>query len=99
MLINYIKIAYRNLIKNPLFSFINIFGLALGIAICLLILQYVKFEYSYDTFHKNHEDIVRLSYSKIKEGKRAFNSALTHTGVPSRMKEDFPEITDYVRIV
>lgn len=99
MLFNYLKIAYRNLIKNPLFSFINIFGLALGMALFLLILQYVKFEFSYDTYHKNHEDIVRLSYSKIKDGERAFNSILTYSGVPSRMKEEFPEVTDYVRIV
>jgi putative ABC transport system permease protein len=99
MLYNYLKIAYRNLIKNPFFSFINIFGLALGMAIFLLILHYVKFEFSYDTFHKNHENIVRLSYSKIKNGERAFNSILTYSGVPSRMKEEFPEVTDYVRIV
>lgn len=99
MLFNYLKIAYRNLIKNPLFSFINIFGLALGMAICLLILQYVKFEFSYDTFHKNHENIVRLSYSTVKEGERVFNSALTQTGVPSRMKEEFPEVIDYVRVL
>jgi putative ABC transport system permease protein len=99
MISNYLKIAYRNLIKHPIFSFINIFGLALGMAIFLLILKYVQFEFSYDTFHKNQEDIVRLSYSKIKEGKRSFNSALIYSGVPSRMKNEFPEVTDYVRIV
>lgn len=99
MLTNYLKTAYRNLIKNSFFSFINISGLALGMALFLLILQYVRFEYSYDKFHANHENIVRLSYSKLKDGKRAFNSVLTYSGVPSRMKEEFPEILDYTRIV
>jgi putative ABC transport system permease protein len=98
MISNYLKIAYRNLIKHPIFSFINIFGLALGMAFSLLILQYVKFEFSYDTFHKDHENIVRLSFSKIKDGNQAFNSVLNYSGVPSRMKEEFPEIVDYVRI-
>ncbi len=99
MLLNYFKTAYRNLTKNVLFSFINIFGLGLGMALFLLILQYVKFEFSYDTFHHDYENIVRLSYSKIKDGKRAFNSVRTYSGVASRMKEEFPEVLDYVRIV
>lgn len=99
MIKNYLKTAFRNIFKNPLFSLINILGLALGMALFLLIFQYVKFELSYDTFHKGHENIVRLSYSKFKDGKRAFNSVLTYSGVPSRMKEEFPEVLDYVRIV
>ncbi|MCB2197677.1 MAG: ABC transporter permease [Bacteroidetes bacterium] len=98
MLFNYLKTAYRNIVKTPLFSFINIGGLALGMALFLLIFQYVRFELNYDTFHKDHENIVRLSYSKLKDGKRAFNSVLTYSGVPARMKEEFPEIIDYVRI-
>lgn len=98
MLFNYLKTAYRNLIKTPLFSFINIGGLALGMALFLMIFQYVRFELNYDTFHKDYENIVRLSYSKLKDGKRAFNSVLTYSGVPARMKEEFPEVLDYVRI-
>jgi putative ABC transport system permease protein len=50
MLKNYFLIAFRNLSKNKAFSFINIFGLAIGMAACLLILQYVSFELSYDNF-------------------------------------------------
>lgn len=49
---NYLKIAYRNLLKNKIFSLINILGLAIGMAACLLILQYVSFELSYDEFRK-----------------------------------------------
>ena len=50
---NYFKTAWRNLMKNKTFSFINIAGLSIGMAACLLILQYVNFELGYDQFNKN----------------------------------------------
>lgn len=50
---NYFKIAARNLLKQKLHSSINIFGLSIGIAICILIYLYVRNEWSYDEFHKN----------------------------------------------
>jgi putative ABC transport system permease protein len=59
MIINYIKIALRNLFKNPVYSFINVFGLAVGIACCLLIMLYVQNEWSYDTFHSNSDRLYR----------------------------------------
>jgi len=52
MLYNYIKIAFRNLRKNKVFSGINIFGLGLGLAVSMLILLFVAHEVSYDKFHK-----------------------------------------------
>lgn len=58
---NYIKIALRNLRKNPGYSFINIFGLALGMGITILILLYVQHELSYDEYHENSDRIVRAS--------------------------------------
>lgn len=61
MLKNYIKIALRNLRKNPGYSFINIFGLALGMGISILILLFVQYELSYDTYHENSDRIVRAS--------------------------------------
>ncbi|MEM6843865.1 MAG: ABC transporter permease, partial [Bacteroidota bacterium] len=60
MLRSYLKIAYRNLLKNKVFSLINILGLAIGMAACLLILQYVTFELSYDNFHKKGDQIYRV---------------------------------------
>ena len=59
MLKNYIKIASRNLLKNKGFSFINLFGLTIGLACCLLIMLFVQDEQSYDRFHKNAERIYR----------------------------------------
>ena len=60
MLQNYFKTALRNLVKHKVFSAINIFGLAIGIAACLMIHQYVRFEKSYDDFHANGDRIFRL---------------------------------------
>jgi putative ABC transport system permease protein len=62
MLKNYFKIAFRNLIRKKVFSFINIFGLAIGIACTILILLWVQDELSYDNFHKNKDNIYRVLY-------------------------------------
>lgn len=61
MLRNYIKIALRNIRKNPGYSFINISGLALGMGVCILILLYVQYEISYDKYHDNSDRIVRAT--------------------------------------
>ena len=58
MIKNYIKIAWRNLTRQKLFSLINISGLAIGLAVCMLIMLYVVHEHSYDRFHKNADRIV-----------------------------------------
>jgi putative ABC transport system permease protein len=63
MLRNYFTIAYRNLIKNKIYTLINIFGLAIGMAACFFIFQYVHFESSYDTFNKNLANIYRVNIS------------------------------------
>lgn len=60
MLKNYLKIALRNLVKYKGYSFINVFGLAIGISLCLLILIYVRHQLSYDQFHEKKDRIVRV---------------------------------------
>ncbi|MBE0664295.1 MAG: ABC transporter permease, partial [Candidatus Aminicenantes bacterium] len=60
MLKNYFKSAFRNLVKNKSYAFISIFGLAIGMAVCILLLLYVKHELSYDRFNKNAANIYRL---------------------------------------
>jgi putative ABC transport system permease protein len=60
MLKNYLKIAWRNLTKHKLFSFINIFGLASGMTVCMLAMIKVKDAYDYDTFHPNSEKSYRI---------------------------------------
>ena len=61
MLRNYFKIAHRTLLKNRVFSLINILGLAIGIAACLLIIHYVRFELSYENFHENADNTYRVT--------------------------------------
>jgi len=60
MIKHYLKVSFRNLWKYKSFSAINILGLAIGMATCLLILQYVSFKLSYDQFHKNADNIYRV---------------------------------------
>lgn len=61
MLKNYLKVALRNIRKNPGYSFINIFGLVLGMGVSILILLYVQYELSYDTYHDT-SDRIHLSF-------------------------------------
>jgi len=63
MLKNYLKIAWRNLRKNKVFSFINIMGLTIGITCCMMIFLYIMNEFSVDTFHKNGDSIFRVTRS------------------------------------
>ncbi|MES2731705.1 MAG: ABC transporter permease [Bacteroidota bacterium] len=98
MLLNYFKIAFRNLLRHKAFSFINIFGLALGMSACLLILQYVSFELSYDQFHQNKSHIYRVRNDKYKNGEAIQRGVVSYPVVSVAMKKDYPEILDYVRI-
>ncbi len=68
MLKNYLKVAIRNVMRHKALSFINIGGLAMGMAACLLIVQYVGFELSYDTFHAKKDQIYRIRNDKFKNG-------------------------------
>lgn len=98
MLINYFKIALRNIRKNKLFSVINIAGLAIGMAACLLILQYVSFELSYDRFNTNAEDIYRVTNDRYQQGKLAQHGTITYSGVGKALKDDYPEIVNNARV-
>ena len=71
MIKNYIKIAFRNLARNKAFSFINIFGLAVGLATCLLIMLYIFDESSYDKHHKDGDRIFRIVSKNAKGEGRA----------------------------
>lgn len=61
MLKNYLKILIRNTKKNPLYMFINVFGLAVGMAVSILIFLFVQHELSYDKYHANADRIYRVS--------------------------------------
>src|SRR5438874_6419542 len=98
MIKNYFKTAWRNLMKNKTFSFINIAGLSIGMAACLLILQYVSFELSYDQFNKNAADIYRVVNDRYQEGKLIQHGTITYSAVGKAMQDDYPEIIDNTRV-
>ncbi|TLV01017.1 ABC transporter permease [Dyadobacter luticola] len=96
---NYFKIARRNLWRNKAFSAINILGLALGMAACFFVFQYVYFEKSYDRFNKNAQNIYRVPISYSGSFANVPKTAANHPAVGPAMKKDFPEVLDYTRLV
>ena len=99
MLRNYLIIAGRSLWRNKGFSAINIFGLAIGIAACFFIFQYVYFESTYDKFNTNAENIYRVPISYAGSLANTPATAANHPAVGPAMKADFPEVVDFVRVV
>src|SRR2546421_11583873 len=98
MLKNYLKTAWRNLVKNKTFSLINIAGLSIGMAAYLLILQYVSFELSYDQFNKNVADIYRVYNDRYQNGKLIQHGTITYSAIGKAMQADFPEVVNHTRI-
>ncbi|HWA34057.1 MAG TPA: ABC transporter permease, partial [Cyclobacteriaceae bacterium] len=97
MLRNYIKVAFRALLKNWQFSLINIAGLAIGISICVLITLYVLDELSFDTFHLKADRIVRLTPTlHMPKGDRP--RAITSPVMGPALQANFPEIEKIVRL-
>jgi len=97
MIKNYFKVALRNLLRNRVFSFINIMGLAVGMTACFLIFQYVRFESGYDSFHTKADRIYRV-VGDIKTPTETIHTGLTVTPVAPNLKKDFPEVEDAVRL-
>ena len=98
MIKNYIKVAIRNLFKNSFYSFINIFGLSIGITACLLIFLYVTNELSYDKFHKDHERIYRVTTkAKMSETETMF-MGVSSAPMSDRFRNDIEEIEAITRI-
>ena len=99
MLKNYLTIAWRNLMKNKTFSFINIFGLAIGLTCCLLISLYLYNELSYDVYHKHGDRVYQLGTTFIREGQEDDNSANTPGPMAAAMQMEFPEIENTTRLL
>jgi putative ABC transport system permease protein len=99
MIRNYITIAYRNLVRNKVYSLINIFGLAIGMAACFFIFQYVHFESGYDSFNKKLDRLYRIPISYSGSFSNVPITASNHPAVGPAMKKDFPGVQDFVRVV
>jgi len=94
---NYLTLTVRILRKHKFYSFINIAGLSLGMAVCILILLWVQDEASYDRFNANADEIYRVCFSDLWSGNRVkFSSA--PTGIGPALQQDFPEVINSARL-
>jgi putative ABC transport system permease protein len=94
----YFKISFRSIIKNKLYSLINIIGLSAGITSFLFILLYVKYEKSYDTFYKNSSQIYRLRYERSSAEGESVKFASCCPPAAIRIRELYPEVEKIARI-
>ncbi|WP_428654446.1 ABC transporter permease [Runella sp.] len=97
MIANYFKIAWRNLLKNKVFSFINVAGLAIGLCCFILIALYVTDELSYDRFHEKADRIYRI-HSDIRFGGTDLKMATSADPAGATLKKDYPQVEQYARI-
>src|ERR1700744_1583766 len=97
MLKSYFKTAIRFLLKNKTFSFINIFGLAMGTLCCLYILLYVQDQYGYDRHHKDDQNIYRVT-SWLGLTGDVHKSACASPPIAPAIKNDFPEVVQFARL-
>src|SRR5580693_1111243 len=98
MIKNYFKTAWRNLLRNKALSFINIAGLSIGLACCMLIFLYTKDEVSYDRFHEKKDQLFRLTCRIIGNDGKEFKYGLAAMVEGPAFKQEIPEIKDFVRI-
>ncbi len=95
---DYCTIAYRSLTKHKFYSFINLLGLAIGTAACLLILHYVRYELSYEDFHEKADQIYRVTLDSYQDGELLVQDAETFPLLGPALKEQMPEVRDFVRL-
>ncbi|MGD9347160.1 MAG: ABC transporter permease [Candidatus Aminicenantes bacterium] len=93
---NYMKVAFRNITRHKGFSLINITGLAVGMACCILIFLWVADERSYDQFHENGENLYIVA-THIKYGSRTATSSGTPSALGPALKNEYPEVINSVR--
>lgn len=93
---NYLKIAWRNLWRNKVFSFINVMGLTIGLTACFFIFLYVHFEMNYDKFHSKGDRIYHVSCDVITPSETIKGGSTPWPFGPN-MKHDFPEVEAFTR--
>ncbi|MEJ0029456.1 MAG: ABC transporter permease [Bacteroidota bacterium] len=97
MIKNYLKVAFRSLVKQKAYSAINILGLSIGIASCLLIVLFVTDEFSYDKFHEKSDRIYKFTLERIYPNHRTNYAVVPHS-FGTVIPKDFPEVESVTRI-
>ncbi|TAL40398.1 MAG: macrolide ABC transporter permease, partial [Chitinophagaceae bacterium] len=98
MFSNYLKVALRYLLRNKGYSAINILGLAMGIVCCVLIMLFVRSEFSYDKFHSKSDRIYRAWVREHNEGMDDILDIVTPLPLAGALQESFPEVESACRI-
>src|SRR5689334_14899214 len=98
MLKYYLKTAARYLVKDKLYGFINLTGLSVGLACCLVIFLFVSSEFGFDRFHKRASHIYRLTTQETSEGHQR-NYAHSFIPMAPLLQTQFPEIQQAVRLM
>jgi len=98
MITNYVKFSWRSIARHKVFSTINMVGLAVSMAVCMLIYNYVKFEKCYDTFFTRHQDVVRVSYARLIDNELQYSKAQIFPAVGDVLKESIPAVENYARL-
>src|SRR3954464_9599362 len=95
---NYLTVGVRALMKNRTYALINILGLAIGMAACLMILLFVRYEFSYDKWLPNAENLYQIqsSYRATKDNPQAQQLQMTPYATGAAMQKDFPQIEKWV---
>ncbi len=96
MLKNYLKIAWRSIYRQKLYSLINILGLTIGLSSFLLIFLYIQDEQSYDQMHPDHANVYKMSYLRQQENGEIEHYSTSGTTWAPRYQAMMPEVTDYV---
>ena len=102
MVINYLKIAFRNFFKtdrSSIYTWINLFGLTIGITAFLLIGHYVHYQLSYDRHFPGSKNILRLVVERIERGESTMRSAKTYAGIGPVLVEELPEVVSFARVL
>ena len=99
MLKNYFLIALRNIRQNPLYAFINVLSLAIGVAACLVIYLFIRDERSFDGFHSAKNSIYRLDEVQSFTGTNVQKVALSMPGMGPALLKDYPEIENFTRFM
>ncbi|MCU0288546.1 MAG: ABC transporter permease, partial [Acidobacteria bacterium] len=99
MITNYLTATMRRLLKNKVFSLINILGLTIGMTAFIFIFQYIKYEESYDRFRAHSDNLYRLFTKTYESGQMTWEGLWCSIALAPAMKEDIPEVLDYARLL
>ena len=98
MIRNYLNVIVQNILRNKTYALINILGLSLGLAVCMVIMQYVRFEKSYDRFHDAAENTYRILLQSPAPDGTAYQDAANVAPLADVLLDEYPEVRKAVRI-